>query len=236
MAYATTVQSANLDLGFYGGLQPGDVPLYTIAAAARTLALPASTVRWWAFGRAADGYQPVVDADSPGLLTFNHLVELHVVKALTRGRGIPLQAVRRAVEYAATEMKVNRVLLSRDLFTFGDKLLFRQLGEIVDISRSGQLALEQIVETFMHRIERFDDGLPSKLHPSFTSEQQVDNSYPVSMSPLIAFGEPTLAGTGIKTAVVTARVDSGETPDEIAEDYGVRIELVMNALVFESAA
>src|SRR5690606_4564579 len=112
----------------------------------------------------------------------------------------------------------------------------RHLCAIVDISRSGQLALEQVVESYMERIERSEVGLPILLHPGFTPDTIVDHRYPVSVSPLVAFGSPTLTGTGIKTTVVAARVDSGETPKEVAEDYGVPESLVMNALVFENAA
>lgn len=236
MSFAATTPSKSDYQDFYGGLQPGDVPLYSIAAAAGHLRLPSSTVHWWARGRPQQGYPPVIAGESTDLLSFNDLIELYVVKALTRGRNVPLKAVRRAVEYAASEMDVDRVLLSNELFTFGDKLLIRHLGAIVDISRSGQLALEQVVESYMERIERSEVGLPIMLHPGFTSETKVDHRYPVSVSPLVAFGSPTLTGTGIKTTVVAARVDSGETPAEVAKDYGVPESLVMNALVFENAA
>lgn len=236
MGFASLSRSTDNFLEFYGGSQPGDVPFYTISAAARHLRIPASTVRFWVRGRPHDGYRPVISSEADGLLSFNDLIELYVIKALTRGRNVPLQAVRRAVEYAASEMNVSRVLLSDDLFTFGDKLLLRHLGELVDISRSGQLALEKVIGSYMERIERSESGRPMVLHPEFTSETRVDHAFPVAVSPLIAFGDPTLTGTGIRTAVVAARVDSGETATEVAEDYGVPVELVLNALVFENAA
>lgn len=221
---------------FYGGTEPGDVPLYTLSAVARHLRLPGSTVHWWARGRPAEGHAPIISEPVSGLLSFNHLIELYVVKALMRGRNVPLQAVRRAIDYAANEMDLERVLLSGDLFTFGDKLLLRHLGSLVDITRSGQLALERVVVSYMKRIDRSAVGLPLRLHPDFTSETMVHQDYPISLSPLVAFGEPTLTGTAIKTAVVAARVDSGESPTAVADDYGVDEDLITNALVFENAA
>lgn len=236
MSFVASTSPTSAYKDFYGGLQPGDVPLYSIAAAAGHLRLPSSTVLWWARGGPQHGHTPVITGESTDLLSFNDLVELYVVKALTRGRNVPLKAVRRAVEYVASEMDADRVLLSQELFTFGHKLLIRHLGAIVDIGRSGQLALEQVVESYMERIERSEVGLPIKLYPDFSAETKVDHRYPVSVSPLVAFGRPTLTGTGITTTVVAARVDSGETPAEMAEDYGVAETLVMNALVFENAA
>lgn len=236
MALVGTVPSDRDYLEFYGGLQPGDVPLYTLAEAARHLRLPPSTLRWWARGRKQDGYAAVISGAPSALLSFNDLIELYVIKALTRSRSVPLRAVRRAVDFAAREMHVERVLLSEDLFTFGDKLLLRHLGDLVDISRSGQVALQQVVESYMERIERSESGLPLKLYPGFTLESRVDTVFPISVSPLVAFGAPTITGTGIKTSVVAARVDAGESPSELAQEYGIHEGLVVNALIFENAA
>lgn len=236
MSFVAAAPSKSDYQDFYGGLQPGDVPLYSIGSASRHLRLPTSTVHRWARGSHEGDQKRVISGGASELLSFNDLIELYVVKALTRGRKVPLTAVRRAVEYASREMKVHRVLLSDDLFAFGDKLLLRHLGDLVDISRSGQLALEKVVGAYMERIDRFPGGLPATLHPDFTSESKVDRRFPVAVSPLIAFGDPTLTGTGIKTSVVSARIDSGETPEEVARDYDVPLELVMNALIFENAA
>lgn len=236
MVLAGTIPSEVDYHEFYGGLEPGEVLLYSIAAAAKNLRLPPRTVHWWAKGGPREGYKPIISSSPAVLLSFNDLIELFVVKALTRARSVPLQAVRSAVDYAAREMSVERVGLSEDLVTFGSKLLLKRLGETVSISRSGQLALEQVVDAYMQRIDRSEAGLPVKLHPGFATESRVGTSYPISVSPLIAFGAPTITGTGIKTSVVATRVDAGESVAELAEDYGIDPGLVLNALVFENAA
>lgn len=86
---------------FYGGFEPGDVGLYTLAAASRYVGVPPSTVRWWVRGRERRGYSPVVGTGSAGLLSFNDLVELYVVKQLRHVHLVTLPAIRRAVENAA---------------------------------------------------------------------------------------------------------------------------------------
>ena len=68
-------------------------------------------------------------------------------------------------------------------------------------------------------------------HRSLVGEQ-----YPIALSPLVAFGAPTLTGTGIKTRVVVARIDAGESSHQVAEDYGVDPAYVKIAILFENAA
>ncbi|MBX3141084.1 MAG: DUF433 domain-containing protein [Trueperaceae bacterium] len=221
---------------FFGGQEPGDVPLYTIAAAARYLRIPESTARWWTKGRAGDGYEPVLRAVKSSLLSFNDLVELFVVKQLRSFHGVSLDAIRQAVDYSATVLGVERVLLSHDLSTFGKSVLLTHLGDLVAISHSGQIAMQEIVQGFMPRVSWSEREFPIGLHPTFLGEESVDGNYPITLSPLVAFGSPTLYGTGIKTRVVVARVDAGETLGQVAEDYGVDPTYVKNAIFFENAA
>src|SRR5690554_1875802 len=101
-------------LGFYGKADPSEVPLYTYAAASRTIKVPSSTVRWWVKGRTTE-YEPVIRTGTDSLLSFNDLLELYVVKVL-RNRRITLSAIRRAVDYAE-QNGIHRVLLAENLAT-----------------------------------------------------------------------------------------------------------------------
>ena len=42
----------------------------------------------------------------------------------------------------------------------------------------------------------------------------------VVIDPLVSFGRPVLAGTGIPTAIIAERYKAGESIDELANDYG----------------
>ncbi len=227
---------ANFDRAFFGGQEPGDVPLYTIAAAARYLRIPESTARWWAKGRERSGYAPVLRSTNGSLLSFYDLVELFVIKQLRSFHGVSLERIRQAVDYSTEELGVERILLSQDLSTFGQSVLLEHLGQLVDISRSGQIAMQEIVQGFMRRVGWSDQELPVVLNPSFFGEELVGEKYPIALSPLVAFGAPTLTGTGIKTRVVVARIDAGESSHQVAEDYGVDPGYVKNAILFENAA
>ncbi len=218
---------------FYGGIDPSDMPLYSYAAAARTLKLPNSTVRWWVQGR-DQKYEPVLKADSGSLLSFKDLLELYVVKVLRKNRGVTLPAIRRAVAYAE-QLGIRRVLLSENLATYAGNVLLAGLSETVAISLSGQRLLHELIDGLIERIDRDVVGAPV-LHPDFVGEQLSGAKLPVSVSPVVAFGAPTISGTGIRTSMAKARVDSGEKVDEVASDYDVPPALITAAVYFEHAA
>lgn len=221
---------------FYGGHRPVELPLYSMAAASRYVSAPASTIRWWVRGRQASGYEPVISTGERKLLSFNDLVELFVVRQLRRVHGVSLENIRLAVGFASSELGVERVLLSQDLRTFGDSVLLRHLGSVVAISKGGQLALEEIIGSAMRRIELGKDHHPVALYPSFVGETELAGRPPVTVSPYVAFGSPTVSGTSIKTSVLAAIADSGLSADLIAEDYSLPTEAVRNAIIFENAA
>lgn len=54
------------------------------------------------------------------------------------------------------------------------------------------------------------------------------------MNPLVACGQPTIEGTGIRTAVVASRHHAGEALDDLAADYGCPIEAIRAAVSFEA--
>lgn len=217
---------------FYGGANPADLPLYTLAAAAKIIKMPVSTVRWWLRGRDAR-YRPVVKSDSRHLISFSELLELYVVRILRRDLGVKLLAIRRALDYADAA-GITRVLLSEDLATFNGDILLRGLSESVAISRSGQLALHELISGAVQRINLAGANAPL-LYPGFAGEQLVESKFPVSVSPLVSFGLPTIRGYAIRTSVIRARVDSGESAAEVAADYDVPPDLIKAALLFEQA-
>ena len=218
-------------VSFYGTADPSEVPLYTYAAASRTIKVPSSTVRWWVKGRNTE-YEPVIRTGSDCLLSFNDLLELYVVKVL-RNRQITLSAIRRAVDYAERD-GIHRVLLSKDLTTFHRDILLEGLGETVALSRSGQRALHGLLDGLTKRVVRTEQAAPV-LHPEYRGEQLVDGDYPVSVSPVIAFGAPVITGGRIETATIKARMDSGETVDEIAYDYSLAPAQITAAVIYEHA-
>lgn len=227
------------DSPFYGGEHPSDVSLYSYADASRLLGVSASTARWWLVGRRQDGYEPVIRGASHSRdkgLSFNDLVEISAVGRLRRVHGVGLDAIRRAVKFAENELGLQRPLLREDLATFDGNIFLHHLGEQVGLSVGGQIALRGVIDAFLQRLDRDEALRPIGYYPMFSGMEKFEDPRPISISPLVAFGRPTIHKTGIKSAVVASRVDAGESIAEVADDYGLSAAQVRSAVIYEYAA
>lgn len=221
----------------YGGRDPRGLPAYSIADASRYIDVPAATLRSWVAGRTyrrqrdVGSFEPLIAAaDVAGIrLSFYNLVEAHVLRALRARHGVPLKHVRPALAYAERDLGIERLLLSKEMQTAGGEIFLERLGQLINLSRSGQLAVKELLAAHLERVERDDRGIPIRLTP-------IRASTSVVIDPRVAFGRPALAGTGIRTAVLVQRIDAGEAPAEVALDYGLSLEQVTEAVLFEAAA
>lgn len=56
----------------------------------------------------------------------------------------------------------------------------------------------------------------------------------IVIDPLVACGQPTIEGTGVRTAVVASRHRAGDVLDDLATDYGCSVEAIRAAVSFEA--
>lgn len=228
---------------FYGGSDPRELPLYSVGEAAGHLHMPAATLRAWVVGRSyarSDGEafsEPLIRLPDPTepRLCFNNLVEAHILSALRTKHGVGMNAVRTALEYAEGELAIDRLLLSEELTTDGASLFLDRLGELINLSKSGQIAIRKILESYLRRLERDEDELPIRLYP-FLRGDFGGGTRSVVIDPRISFGRPVIAGTGTSTEIVVRRIDAGEEMSAVAEDYGLDVEQVEQAIIYERAA
>ena len=223
----------------YGGHDPRDLAVYTVADAARIVRMNAATVRTWAFGRTyrtsgGDKRWPplLVPADKTAKqLSFRNLVELHVLSVL-RGREIAVQRIRSATKFIEEEIGTAHPLA--DVDTKDDKVdvYVDFLGRLVNASAS-QVVLRPIVERYLDRIDRDERGLATRLYP-ITRDDDRDVPKLVVIDPRRRFGRPVIAGTNIETAVIAERFLAGESPDEIADDFGIDREAANEAVRFQN--
>ncbi len=75
-----------------------ELPAHTISEGALYLRIPAATVRCWSTGR--EDYPPLVyaAAQTPLLLSFLNLVELHILDALRRIHRVRMPEIRSAIK------------------------------------------------------------------------------------------------------------------------------------------
>lgn len=218
-----------------------EVPAYPLAEAAHYLRLAPATLRSWIVGRrypTREGkgfFSPLIRPADPArrILSFNNLVEAHVLRALRTEHGVPIREVRAALQFAESELSIGRLLLSPKLRTSAGELFLDRYTELVSLSRSGQLAMRRLLETYLARVE-FDARLPIRLYPFVTGGRTIER--PIVIDPSLAFGRPILHGSGISTAAIAARIDAGESVKEVAADYDLNEAEIGEALLYESAA
>jgi len=216
-----------------------DRPAYTVAEAARHLKIAPATLRSWVIGRSyprgqgSAYFEPLIEpADAEKcLLSFHNLIEAYVLRSLRQEHGVSIKAVRMAIEYAQTELGISRLLLSPELRTTAGELFIQRYGELINLSRSGQLALRKVFEAHLQRID-WRQNLPVRLYPYFGMDQEKL----IAIDPTIQFGRPVLLRKGILTSVIADRIDAGELPESVAADYDLEIDEIELAIIYERAA
>jgi uncharacterized protein (DUF433 family) len=227
----------------YINFDPRDTSAYSVAEAARYLRLPAATLRSWVAGRPYPKSNGIVVSkplirpaqSQPPLLSFWNLVEAHVLKALRTDHAVSLGDLRKAIRYAEKELGIDRLLLDNQLKTVAGKLFLERYGKLINLSASGQLAMRRMFEEHLQRIDWGDLRYPVRLFP-FVSSAIKGSGRPIVIDPQVAFGRPIIARNGVSTLAIADRVDAGESPEDLARDYGLEIDEIEQAVVYERAA
>ncbi len=168
-------------------------------------------------------------------LSFANLVEAHVLRALRADHAVSIKDVRSALDFAEKAFGIQRLLLSPALRTEAGNVFLERYGELVNLSKSGQLAMKKILEAHLRRVEWGPTDTPSRLYP-FIRGDYIDAPKPIAIDPLIAFGRPIILRKGVSTSAIADRIDAGETVDELARDYDLEPREVEEAVVYERAA
>lgn len=219
-----------------------DAPAYTFLAAARYLGMPQATLRYWVIGRRSHHggrsvvYEPLIraPAGSRSHISFNNLVEAHVLRALRTKDDIRMAVLRKAITFAEDALGLERLLLSDQLRTAGQELFLDRLRDLISLSRSGQLAMRQMLSAYLKRVDRDHNALPLRLYPLRPAWSEHKKT--IVIDPRISFGRPTVAGSGVSTAALVDRFDAGEDIQSLADDYRLGVEQIEDAVLYEKAA
>jgi uncharacterized protein (DUF433 family) len=223
-----------------------DVPLYTLAEAARALGVPPSTFATWARGykrssgsrRSWHGDPIVTSLGGPARqpsIPFIGLAEGMVLAAVRRA-GVPLQRVRPALAALTAEIGVDHALASKRLYTDGAELLFDYAEEVASVDaevvrdlvviRSRQRVFADVIEQYLKLISYGPDEYASKIQlPAY--EYAV-----VVVDPKRSFGQPIFERSAVPVSNVLERFWAGEDIDTVSAEFGVprpEIEDVLRA-------
>lgn len=232
------VDIANLDI--YGGQDPRDIPAYRYSDAAKYLNLPLPTLRSWIRGRWYETkherrrFQPVFHLPNPDvpLLSFTTLVEAYVLSGLRREHRVDLDKIRVAIRYVEKKFHSKHPLAEHQFQTNGVDVFVEHYGDLINASRDGQLAMKQVLQEYLTRVDHDPSGRAARLYP-FLRLSGTAQPKSVVIDPYVSFGKPVIAGTGLPTRVVAERYKAGESIPEIARDYGRKAEEIDEAIRYE---
>jgi len=216
----------------YGGVSPRDIANYTIPEVARTVRVSGSTISSWFLGQS--GSKPVLRiADSRRhLLSFTNLVEAQVLAALRRHHGFSLFEARKTVSFLRTECNDSHPLANQDLLTDGSGIFIDKLGKLIDASQEGQLAIRDILQPFLSRIERDPTRAPVRFYP-FVTASVTRSERIVAIDPRVQFGKPMIASCGAPTKVIADRMLAGDSISDLVYDYGCQPGEIEEAIRYE---
>lgn len=215
-----------------------DRDLYTVGDAARLLSVPPSTLRWWLEGRTVRGfsYPPVIReaVHKTPLVTWGEFVEAGYLRAY-RNREVPLGELRRFIDALRRQFGIRYPLAHFQPFVSDQRRLVLEIQEeahlpfeywLVVEATTGQLLLSNVAEAFLERVEFSSqaNGEVIRLFPA-------GKDSPVVIDPRRAFGAPNVKG--VRTDALAELVDAGESPEEVADQFGLEVASVKAAVAYE---
>lgn len=229
---------------FYGGVDPRELPAYTIVDAVHHTRVPLATLRSWLCGRSYQVSQngkkrsePIIkrpDMNNP-CLSFNNLIEAYVLNAIRKDHKIPFFKVRQAITYLEKHFKTEHPLVEESFLTDGLNLFVEKADVLINVTKHGQLGLREMIAPYLDRIERDFHGLAFRLYP-LTRPGNVSGPKTIAIDPYISFGRPVIVGTGIPTAIIAERFGAGESMKELSQDYGCELSQIEEVLRYEKIA
>jgi uncharacterized protein (DUF433 family) len=206
-----------------------DTPIYGISEAAQYLRVPLTTLTYWVKG----GRSPLINLASadPSRLSFNNLLECHVLSSLRSIYNLRIPKVRGALAELTRHVRHRHPLIDQVFMTDRRDLFIEHLGEIIALAPGGQTQIRETVGYYMERVEQDPNGL-FKLYP-FVMGRTPHEPKLILINPSVGFGKPVIAGTGISTAVVASRFNARESIDDLASEYSVKPQQIEEAIRWE---
>lgn len=209
-----------------------EIPNYSVVEVSNYLRMPVSTLRAWVRGQ--PNFKPLIKIaqTNPPNLSFNNLIEIYILHALTREYKIPMRKLRKGLKYVKKYFQSERPLLDKNFATDGLNLFLKESEVIYDVSSElGQVQMN-FIKTYLERIERDQLGLPIRLYP-FSRTGKPEDPKLISIAPEYSFGRPVIDKKKIPVDIVAERYLAGETTDELAEDYNVSEAEIDEAIRYE---
>lgn len=204
-------------------------PAYGISEAAAYLKVPYQTLRYWLTGfHARPAIILPVEVD-PVRLSFMNLLECHILAGMRKMYDLKLPKVRRALRNLDENASGEHPLVTQQFLTDRKDLFIQRLGTIINVSQHGQIGLD-FYHAHLERVER-DKGM-LRFFP-FVMQPNPQEPKSIEINPMIGFGKPVIAGTGISTAIIASRFKGRESIADLAVEYGRTTQEIEEAIRWE---
>jgi uncharacterized protein (DUF433 family) len=217
------------------------LPTYTIPEAAKYLAVDSWELDYW-----YSGNEPILKASGIygngeiKLLSFWDLEEAYKVFVLHRMFGYSLQRIRKNLAKARHESGLDHPLIQEDIRVWKQGLVLvkpghgRRKRQAIALAGFQDLVIPEVIDTWGKRIV-VTRGRTEIFPWRFAKKEEInlparDLIRPVSLSPDVMSGRLVITGTRIPVRLIQGRQLAGDSPEKIAKDYGIKVELVRNAL------
>lgn len=208
-----------------------EIPNYGLFEAAKFFHIPTSTVSYWAHE------ERLVKLAAPRGLSFKNMVEFYVIKGLRELHNVSPPEIRRAMMYMRRERNSRHPFADYRIVTDGKWVLFYDEGEqLENASLAGQLEMEPVIKTYLHRVDRTPAGLATRIFPYTRREQlraETDIPRLVVIDPSIRSGLPVLFGSRLTTSILASRIQGGDSVSVLAKSYGRSTAQVKEAVEWE---
>lgn len=199
-----------------------DVPIFTLADAARHLQMSISGLRPWGDGLIT------MSAARPqhARVSFMSFAEAQFIRRL-RQEKLTMPAIRAGVDALRREFSDVRSFLLRDRLAHdGVDLMVKVLAKNPEgaewlRARDGQAGLRGVVETGLRPVSLWgDDDLPMRVN---LLQYDVAN---VVIDPRLAFGQPVVANRGVRVEDIADMFFAGDSIQDVGDEYGVGQDVV----------
>jgi uncharacterized protein (DUF433 family) len=213
--------------------------IYTVPDVARLVDAPPQRVRGWVAGYPRTKAGPLLDNDlgwagDQFAMSFTNLMEVRFIAKFS-AFGVRVQAIRAMLAEAKELLRHPHPFATAAIFKTDGRKIFAEVADATGDSvlydlKAKNWAMHGIVaQSLMKDVEYDPGGDPLAWRP------RKDETPKVVIRPEVAFGRPTLEGTGIPTRVLfDAFFAEGETEESVARWYGVKRHEVRQAVKFET--
>ena len=198
-----------------------DMPNYSPIEAVRYFHVPMSTLAYWT---EEPNEMVTLASNSPRLLSFKNLVELYVLEGLRKIHGVHTSRIRRAVDFLLETEKSRHPLADYDIRTEGKNVVFYKRGKPLNASLWGQYEMEEIVGSYLQRVERDPHGVALRIFPYTRREQLTNREQPprtIEINPAVCFGLPVLKDCRLTTGFLASRFRGGDSIPSIAGAFSL---------------